>query len=417
MQHFTVKPHVHAGRKAWMVVGLLFIVAALNYLDRTMITTMRSSIVGAIPMTDAQFGLLTAVFLWVYGLLSPFAGFLADKFNRRKVIIVSLFIWSLVTWLTSYAETFNQLLITRALMGVSEACYIPAALALIADYHRGATRSLATGIHMGGVMVGQSLGFVGGWIAEQNTWNSAFGFLGIAGMLYAVLIIFLLKDPPKDTIAEEKTGSGITTLRFGDAFRNLFGSRSFILLVAYWGLLGIVSWSIMGWLPTYYQEHFSLSQSVAGVYATAYLYPAAFAGLLIGGFWADRWSRTNSNSRILVPVIGLLAAAPFIYAATELDVLLMAVICFMLYGMTRSFCDANTMPILCMIADSRYRATGYGILNLFSCIVGGTGLYLGGYMRDMEIGIGPLYKMAAVAMLICAGLLYGIIRAGKRAKQ
>src|SRR6186713_2134477 len=111
--------------RAWLMVGLLWVVGGLNYLDRVIITTMRGSLTEAIPMTDAQFGLLTSVFLWVYGLLSPFAGFIADKFNRSRVIIVSLIVWSGVTWLTSHASTFNELLLTRALMGVSEACYIP----------------------------------------------------------------------------------------------------------------------------------------------------------------------------------------------------------------------------------------------------------------------------------------------------
>ena len=129
-------------RGAWLVVALLFFIGALNYLDRIMITTMRSSIIDAMPMSEAQFGLLTSAFLWTYGILSPFAGFLADKFNRSRVVIVSLLVWSIVTWLTAYSKTYEQLLATRILMGVSEACYIPAALALIADYHRNTTRSL-----------------------------------------------------------------------------------------------------------------------------------------------------------------------------------------------------------------------------------------------------------------------------------
>src|SRR5690606_36326099 len=153
---------------SWVVVGMLCIVGCLNYLDRMMMATMRSSIVEYMPMTDAQFGLLTSVFLWVYGILSPVAGFLADRFNRSRVIIVSLFVWSLVTRLTSYATSFEELLVTRALMGISEACYIPAALVLIMDYHRGATRSLANGIHMAGIMIGQSFGFIGGLIADNH---------------------------------------------------------------------------------------------------------------------------------------------------------------------------------------------------------------------------------------------------------
>src|SRR5512133_994910 len=128
-----------------------------------MITTMRGSILEALPMTEAQFGLLTSVFLWVYGLLSPFGGLLADRFSRSGVIIASLLSWSAITWLTGHSTTFGQLLFARALMGISEACYIPAALALIVDYHKGPTRSLATGVHLTGVMVGSALSGVGGW--------------------------------------------------------------------------------------------------------------------------------------------------------------------------------------------------------------------------------------------------------------
>jgi MFS family permease len=127
--------------QAWLCVALLWFVACLNYFDRIMLTTMRDSVVEAIPMTDKQFGLLTSVFLWVYGGLSPFAGFLADRFGKSRVIVGSLFAWSAITWLTGHAKTFDQLLAARALMGISEACYIPAGMALIMDYHRGPTHS------------------------------------------------------------------------------------------------------------------------------------------------------------------------------------------------------------------------------------------------------------------------------------
>lgn len=204
----TAEPKLHA--KAWLFVGLLSIVGCLNYLDRTIITTMRVSILDDMPMTDAQFGLLTSVFLWIYGLLSPFAGYLADRFNRSRVIIVSLFVWSAVTWLTSYATTFEELLVTRALMGISEACYIPAGLALITDYHRGTTRSLATGIHMAGIMIGQSLGFLGGWIADDYAWTTAFSVLGIIGIAYSAILLLVLKDArssifPRPSVGQEPT--------------------------------------------------------------------------------------------------------------------------------------------------------------------------------------------------------------------
>jgi MFS family permease len=389
---------------AWLVVALLFFVGALNYLDRNVITTMRGSIIAAMPMNDAQFGLLTSVFLWTYGFLSPFAGFLADRYKRSLVIIFSLFVWSVVTLLTAFSTTFEQLIVTRILMGISEACYIPAALALIVDYHRGATRSLATGIHISGIMVGSSLGFVGGWIAENHMWNTPFYILGFIGIAYSLILLLFLKEAPKnETDIDIENSEG--KVSFSEGIKDLFKRRSFILILAYYTLLGIAGWLVQGWLPTYYKEQFNLTQGVAGMYATAFLYPASIIGLILSGFWADRWSRTNSRARILVPVIGLCIAAPFIFMASYTTILPLAIICFMLYSFTRAFCDANTMPILCMVVNSRYRATGFGILNMFATIVGGIGLYAGGVLRDLHVNLSLMYQVAALLIVICALLV------------
>jgi predicted MFS family arabinose efflux permease len=392
---------------SWLVVLLLCIVGGLNYLDRMMITTMRTSIVEAIPMSEAQFGLLTSSFLWIYGLLSPMAGYLADRFNRSKVIIGSLFVWSLVTTLTSQATTFEELLITRALMGISEACYMPAALALIVEYHRGSTRSKATGIHIAGVYVGQSLGFIGGWLAESRTWNFAFMVFGAIGIVYSILLTFSLKDAPKETISVSQKPE-TESISFFDAMKNLFKLRAYVMALTAWGLLGVASWMIVGWLPTYYKEHFNLTQTQAGIYATGYFFTAMLLGVLSGGAIADYWDKTNKKARILLPALGLVLATPGIFLASNTDIVWVAVIGFMIYAFTRPFLDANMMPILCMVADQRYLATAYGILNLFSCVVGGIGIYAGGILRDAKVDLSSMFQVAAVTMLICAFLLYRI---------
>lgn len=397
--------------RPWLIVGLLFIIAMLNYIDRTMITTMRGSIVGSIPMTDAHFGLLTAVFLWVYGLFSPLAGFLADRYSKSIIILFSLFVWSLVTWMTSYASSFEELLITRALMGISEACYIPAALSLIMDYHKGPTRSLATGIHMAGIMAGQSLGFLGGWLAENHTWNYAFTILGVFGIGYALIIFFFLKDAPvKETIIEEAQEPKVNFLQ---SLRALFSNFSFICIVLFFGLISIVSWLIVGWLPTYFQERFQLSQTQAGIYSTGYVFTSAIVGVLVGGFLTDLWSRKNSNARIYVPFIGLCIAAPAIFLANYSHLLSVSLLCFMLYTFCKSFVDTNTMPILSMTVDNRYRATGYGVLNFFGTLVGGFGLYFGGALRDLNIDLSTIFKFASVLIVLAAIALY-LVRPGKK---
>jgi predicted MFS family arabinose efflux permease len=390
---------------AWFVVALLWTVACLNSLDRMMITTMRDSIVHNIPMTDAQFGLLTSAFAWIYGLVSPLAGFLADRLRRSVVIVGSLFIWSMITWLTAHASTFEQLLFARALMGVSEACYIPAALALIADYHRGDSRSLATGIHMTGMFAGGALGGLGGVIAERQQWSTPFVYFGVFGMAYAVLLIMLLREPPGESKPVSEQASSEGRPNFFEAMRSLFLSRSFKIALAYWGLLGIAGWAFDGWTPTFLKEHFDLSQSKSGVLATGYLKVACFAGVIAGGFLADWWSRRSDRGPIVVTAAGLLLAIPGVLLTASSNVLPMALAGLVIYGFMRSFADANMMPILCLISDKRYRATGYGVLNCASCLAGGLAVYAGGILRDSHVNVSYLFQFAALGLGACAMLL------------
>jgi len=401
--------------KEWLIVYLLCLVGLLNYLDRTMMSTMRSSIIEKIPMSNAQFGMLSSVFLFSYGIFSPIGGFLADRFQRSRVIIFSTCIWSVVTWMTSYVTNFDMLLLTRACMGISEACYLPAALALITDYHGNKTRSLAIGIHMTGIIAGQSLGFVGGWIAELHSWNYAFFIFGIVGVFYAIILVFVLKDKPiqSEAIANRLVEKKI---RFFQAVSTLLTNFNFSLLLSFWCLLGIVGWLIMGWLPTYYQEHFNLSQGIAGLYATGYLYPFSMVGVVVGGLLADRWNKTNKSARILIPAIGLLIAIPGILLAVNTNLIEIAILGFMVYAFTKVFSDANLMPILCTIIDEKYRATAYGILNLFACIVGGIGIYAGGILRDSNISMDYIFIFASFVLLLCILLLTIIYFTSKNIK-
>ena len=391
----------------WLLVALLCIIGCLNYLDRMMIVTMRSSIIEEIPMTDAQFGLLTSVFLWVYGFTSPIAGYIADRFNRSIVIIGSLFVWSLVTWLTSLATSFEYLLAARALMGISEAFYIPAAMALIMDWHSDRTKSTAVGLHVGGIMIGQSLGFIGGWIAETHTWHYAFHIFGVIGVIYAVCLIFLLKDRKEVPVKTDVVTDEVTEkIDFKLAIQNLFRNRAFVAVVVIWGLAGAISWMINGWLPTYYKEQFNLSQTEAGLYSTAYFFPVMLVGVILGGAIADWWSKTNGRARIWLPAIGFLIAVPAAFIASYTAILWVTVGGFLIYALTRPFIDANMMPILGIISDKRYLATGYGFLNLCSCIVGGVGIYVAGALRDGQVNLNVIFQVAALSMIICAFLLF-----------
>ncbi len=390
---------------AWLVVGLLWVVGMMNYLDRLTITTMRDSVKADIPMTDAQFGLVTSVFLWVYALLSPAAGYLADRFSRTGVIVGSLFVWSAVTWMTGHCHTVGQLLVVRALMGIAEACYIPAALALIADFHRGSTRSLATGIHMSGIYAGMALGGIGGHLAESIGWRTAFTIFGLGGIVYGFALVLLLRDPPKPesaAVASTRTGDGVTLL---SALRALFTQPSYYAIVTHWTLLALAGWGFSGWLPTYLKEHFHLGQGAAGMSATGYVQITAFIGILVGGVWADAWSRRNARGRLFVPAIGFIVAGPALFMTASTDVFVLAIAGLLVYGLARGFSDANMMPILCQVVDPRYRATGYGIMNCFSCLTGGVMIYVSGALKDRNVDLGTVFQFAAAGLVLAAVVL------------
>ncbi len=395
-------------RYSWLVVAMLWVVAFLNYLDRILITSMRDPIVADFSLTDAQFGLLTAVFLWSYGIFSPFGGFIADKYSRKKVIVFSVFVWSLVTLWTGYATSFQEILLTRFLMGISEACYIPAGLALITDYHKGRTRSLATGLHMSGLYAGLALGGVGGYIATIWGWRFGFHAFGAFGIVYSIVLLYVLKDQKETAkpIEEEVAISEkITPL---SALKVLFGERSFYILLCYFAVLGMVNWLVNGWLPTFLKDHFNLNLGEAGISATGYIQIGSFIGVIVGGILADRWTRKNEKGRLYMLIIGFTLGAPFLFLMASTNVFAIAIIAMLIFGVARGFNDSNLMPILRQVADGRFIATGYGMLNFLSTIIGGLMVYVGGALKDADVDLSIVYQVAAVTLLFATWSLFAI---------
>lgn len=394
----------------WIIVGLLWVVACLNYFDRLMLVSMRESVKASIAMTDVQFGLLTSVFLWVYGCFSPLGGYLADRFGSKWVIIGSLLMWSAMTWTTGRATTFESLLIARALMGISEAFYMPAGLALIAKWHRGTTRSLATGIHMSGLYAGAALGGLGGYIAEHYDWRHGFTWFGLFGIAFAIILMLFLREHDSnevfDVIQRHKHG-GVPS--WSQAWRKLFGQPSFLLLILYFSLASLASWSIAAWLPTFLKEQFTLDEGSAGLWATGYIQAGAYLGVLVGGVLSDRLALRTPYGRLYLVAIGFCIGAPSIYLMAGTQQLALAATGMLIYGVVRGFSDANTMPILCQTVSKKYRATGYGFLNLFSTFTGGVMIYAGGIFRDKHLNLAVAFKASAVALII-SGLALLFIR-------
>ncbi len=397
-------------RYAWLLVALLWVVGMLNYLDRQVIFSLFPPLKAEFQVSDTQLGLLSTAFLWIYGLFSLPGGYLADRFSRKSVIVFSLVVWSLVTWATAHAGSFSQLLTARALMGVSEACYLPAALALIADHHGERTRSLATGLHQSGLYTGVVLGGVlGGWIGEHYGWRPAFTLLGVVGLVYAVIAFFGLKGKASATVTPPiEVEAARDKLNFLASVKELFSLRGFLILGVANSMAAIAFWIVYTWLPTYLYERFQMSLTGAGFSATFYIQAASFAGIILGGMLADRWSSRDPRARVLTQVIGFISAGTFLFVVGYTSSYVVLVIGLLVFGLGRGFFDCNLMPVLCQIAPSQLRATGYGIFNFASCLVGGAMAALAGAMKN-TIGLGGALQISAL-ILCAAGLTLLLIR-------
>jgi MFS transporter, Spinster family, sphingosine-1-phosphate transporter len=402
-------PAHSVARYAWLVVALLVPVALLNYLDRQMLASMKFSVMRDIPDIgrEANWGAILALFKWVYAFLSPIGGYLADRYSRRHVIAGSLFVWSLVTWTTGHVTSYEQLLATRALMGVSEAFYIPAALALIADFHTGPTRSRAVGLHQMGIYLGVMIGGFGGYAADHPDlgWRWAFSLCGLIGVLYAVPLFLMLRNPPRPADSAAMRPSP------GGALRELLGNGSFILLVLYFTLPALAGWIVRDWMPAILKAEFNIGQGLAGVSATLYWQVAAIVGAVTGGWLADRWMHRTVRGRIYVSAIGMSLIVPAMFGvgyAPETGLLWVAIAFLVLFGIGWGFFDSNNMPILCQVARPELRATGYGIMNLVSISCGGFADWGFGMLRDRHVplfGIFSVFASAAVISIVLVLLI------------
>jgi MFS family permease len=388
-------------RKAWLVVALLWPVAMLNYLDRQMLATMGVSMKADIVelQSAAIYGQLMGAFLWVYAFASPFGGVLADRLNRKWLIVGSLGVWSAVTLLMGVAHDFTTLLWLRRAMGVSEAFYMPAGLSLIADYHRGPTRSLAVGVHMSGLYMGQALGGVPGWIAQSLSWHAAFAICGGIGVTYGIVLAIFLRE-------KEDRGAVTTSSIPGPEHESTpVWWPGYIMLILCFALPSFPGWAVKNWLPTLLQDRFLLDQKSSGLWATLIYASAAFCGVVLGGKCSDFLFSRHVHGRTWVSASGLLCTVVAIIGIGLAPSFWMVIACSALYGFGFGVFDANSMPILCQVAPPRFRGTGYGLMNFCGTGAGALVTPLLGKLKDSGTPLALSFAYCAIPALIAAAIM------------
>ena len=395
----------------WVVVGLLWVVALLNYMDRQMLSTMQEAMKADIAELNRAeaFGALMAVFLWIYGLVSPFAGIVADRVSRKWLVIGSLFVWSTVTFLMGYATTFHELYWLRAFMGISEALYIPSALSLIADWHEGKSRSLAVGIHMTGLYVGQAIGGFGATIAAMFSWHSTFHWFGIVGVLYSFVLLLMLHEKPKKPLSQ---GEKMQTEKPSktNVFKGLgvvLSNWAFWIILFYFAAPSLPGWATKNWLPTLFSSSLNIPMADAGPLSTITIAVSSFIGVIIGGVLSDRWVQRNLRGRVYTSAIGLGMTIPALLLLGLGHHIVTVVGAGLCFGVGYGIFDANNMPILCQFVSARYRATAYGVMNMTGVFAGAAVTQvLGAWSDGGNLGLGFAFLGAIVALALALQLIF-----------
>lgn len=380
---------------------MLWVVALLNYMDRQMLSTMRQTMAIDIHALEntVEFGRIMAVFMWIYGCMSPISGIVADRVNRKWLIVVSLFVWSSVTLLMGYATTYSEVYWLRAAMGISEALYIPAALSLIADYFTGKQLSLAIGIHMTGLYMGQAIGGFGAFVAESLSWQQTFHIFGLVGMIYALLLIFFLREKRRPLSIAQRKAASLSLKPVFASLGALLTCGAFWTILFFFASCSIPGWSTKNWLPELFANTLHIGMSTAGPIATITIAFSSFIGVMLGGPMADRWSRINLRGRIFTSAIGITLMIPALVLMGFGSSLLSAIAAGVIFGLGYGLFDANTMPILCQFVPSRQRATAYGFMNMSGLFIGALATnLLGSLAANGSMGTG--FAMMAGALVL-----------------
>jgi len=362
-----------AGAYRWAVIGMLWFVCFLNYADRQAIFSVFPLIKQQLRLSDVQLGVVGSSFMWMYALFGPFAGWLCDRFPRRTLVLGALVFWSIVTAATAVCHTLTQLIVCRALGGLGEAFYFPAAMSLISDYHGPATRSRAMSLHQSAVYAGSIAGgAVSGFVGQYYGWRSSFILFGALGVGLGLVLWGVLREPVRGMADEAPSApdshAGGNIL---EGFAEVFQNRMVLLLVVVFMAANFVAVVFLTWMPTFLYEKFRMSLAMAGLNGTAYLQIASVVGVLSGGLLADALRRKHSGGRILAQSIGLLCGVPFLFLTgwtIKIPLLLLGMIGF---GYFKGLYDANIFAGLYDVVSIQRRGAAAGVLNSLGWLGGG----------------------------------------------
>jgi MFS transporter, Spinster family, sphingosine-1-phosphate transporter len=302
----TTKP-IRAPSVAGATTALVLLTALnfVNYIDRYILPGVQEQIKGEFRLTDEQIGSLTLWFMLAYMFTAPITGLLGDRFPRKPMIVIAALFWSSINFFTATVHSYDSLNIRHAALGVGEASFGIFAPALLADFYAEDQRNRVLTIFNVAIPVGAALGYIiGGTVGEHFGWRMSFIVSAIPGVVIALLIAFLMKEPVRGASQRDKAklekGTVLSLLKNKAYLASILGYAAVTFS------LGGISW----WVRSFLQRVDGRSQSSAAFLMGAITVVTGLGGTITGGVIAQRWSRKTSKALYLVPAISAAIAVP-----------------------------------------------------------------------------------------------------------
>jgi len=401
----------------WYVVGMLWWISFINYADRQAIFTVFSLLRYEMCLSKVQLGLLGSSFAWVYGLGAPIAGMVVDRIRRKTAILGGLHVWSGICVATAFSRTFRHLLFFRAAEGLGETFYYPASVSMVSDYHGPRTRSRALGLHQTSVYLGTIAGgFFAGLIGEHFGWRWSFILFGELGILLGLILDRFLHEPRRgaaDGIQQDVSSpaSAQPRLGFWAAWPIIWRTPTVLLLMLAFMCANFVAMVLLSWMPSYLEEKFHLSLSMAGLTATLFAQVASMIGSPLGGWLADVWRRRSLGGRMLVQALAMFAGAPFVVLCGQTQSVGWLILALSAWGLCKGLYDANIFASAFDVIPAEIRGTTAGFMNMLGWLGGGAsaplviGLLAESYGLGLAISSAALIYVAAGILLLIAALV------------
>ena len=347
----------------WWVVAMLWFVCFFNYADRQAISGVFPALRQEFGFDNEQIGLIASAFMWVYAGGAPFAGFIADRFRRKDLILGGCLFWSVVTVATGWCSKLWHFVTVRALEGFGETFYFPASMSLVSDYHNANTRSRAMSLHQSSVYAGSIVGaWLGAWFAEHHGWRLGFYVFGAAGIILSLFLYRFLIEPPRGS-ADAQPASAEEKVTFGEALTLIFRTRTAFLVMGAFMAANFVATIFLMWTPTFLVDKFQFKLTTAGLSGSIFIHLASALAVPLAGWISDKLAQRYPGGRMMSQAFGLLCGVGFIFMVGFTNNVTTLLVVMALFGVCKGFYDANIFAALYDVIPPRARGTAAGVMN------------------------------------------------------